>query len=63
MIGQPFTQEPYGVGLSKGDKALRDFIDTSIENHVKDGTYKKIYEATLGLSGSAYVAPPAVERY
>lgn len=63
VIGKPFTQEPYGVGLSKGDKALRDFIDSAVEKHVKDGTYKKIYEATLGLSGSSYVAPPAIERY
>ncbi|WP_328332119.1 MULTISPECIES: glutamate ABC transporter substrate-binding protein [unclassified Streptomyces] len=63
VVGKPFTEEPYGVGMGKSDKALRDFIDSSLEKHVKDGTYKKIYDATLGLSGSSYVAPPAVERY
>ncbi|AEN12771.1 MULTISPECIES: glutamate ABC transporter substrate-binding protein [unclassified Streptomyces] len=63
VVGQPFTEEPYGVGLNKDDKALRDAINTSLENHTKDGTYKKIYEATLGLSGSAYTEPPAIERY
>ncbi|MGC5345403.1 glutamate ABC transporter substrate-binding protein [Streptomyces sp. DT171] len=63
VVGKPFTEEPYGVGLNKDDKVLRDAIDDSLEAHVKDGTYKKIYEATLGLSGSDYTAPPSVERY
>ncbi|MFS0693479.1 glutamate ABC transporter substrate-binding protein [Streptomyces nitrosporeus] len=63
VVGKPFTEEPYGVGLSKDDKELREAINTSLENHVKDGTYKKIYEATLGLSGSEYTEPPAIERY
>ncbi|KIF79315.1 ABC transporter substrate-binding protein [Streptomyces sp. 150FB] len=63
VIGKPFTKEPYGVGLNKDDKALREAIDTSLENHVKDGSYQKAYEATLGLSGSDYIAPPAIERY
>ncbi|MER7036222.1 ABC transporter substrate-binding protein, partial [Streptomyces albidoflavus] len=38
-------------------------INTSLETHVQDGTYKKIYEATLGLSGSDYTEPPAIEKY
>ncbi|WP_328319990.1 glutamate ABC transporter substrate-binding protein [Streptomyces sp. NBC_00388] len=63
VVGKPFTEEPYGIGMNKSDKALRDFMDSALEKHVKDGTYKKIYDATLGLSGSSYVAPPAVERY
>ncbi|HEY9369475.1 glutamate ABC transporter substrate-binding protein [Streptomyces sp.] len=63
VVGKPFTEEPYGVGMNKDDKTLRDAINTSLENHIKDGTYKKIYEATLGLSGSAFVEPPAIVRY
>ncbi|WP_199889614.1 glutamate ABC transporter substrate-binding protein, partial [Streptomyces badius] len=63
VVGKPFTDEPYGVGLNKDDKVLREAISKSLEDRVKDGTYKKIYEATLGLSGSDYVDPPAIERY
>ncbi|MFF9351788.1 glutamate ABC transporter substrate-binding protein [Streptomyces sp. NPDC014734] len=63
VVGKPFTEEPYGVGLNKDDKVLRDAIDDSLKKHVDDGTYQKIYDATLGLSGSKYVAPPAIERY
>ncbi|MFE4859765.1 glutamate ABC transporter substrate-binding protein [Streptomyces sp. NPDC056670] len=63
VVGKPFTEEPYGIGMNKDDKALRDFIDSALEKHEQDGTYKKIYDATLGLSGSTYQAPPAVARY
>ncbi|MEU9099286.1 glutamate ABC transporter substrate-binding protein [Streptomyces sp. NPDC048361] len=63
VVGKPFTEEPYGIGMNKDDKALRDFVDSSLEKHEQDGTYKKIYDATLGLSGSTYTAPPTVVRY
>lgn len=63
VVGQPFTEEPYGIGLNKDDMVLREAINASLETHVQDGTYKKIYEATLGLSGSDYTEPPAIEKY
>ncbi|MFE9661582.1 transporter substrate-binding domain-containing protein [Streptomyces sp. NPDC005955] len=63
VIGKPFTEEPYGIGMAKDDKALRDAVTNALEAHQKSGDYKKAYEATLGLSGSAYVEPPALERY
>ncbi|MFE9727590.1 glutamate ABC transporter substrate-binding protein [Streptomyces sp. NPDC005794] len=63
VVGKPFTDEPYGIGLDKDDKVLRDAINKSLDTHIKDGTYKKIYDATLGLSGSEYTEPPAIESY
>ncbi|MER5554951.1 glutamate ABC transporter substrate-binding protein [Streptomyces sp. NPDC002793] len=63
VVGKPFTDEPYGIGLDKADKTLREAINKSLETHVQDGTYQKIYEATLGLSGSEFTEPPAIERY
>ncbi|WP_189553769.1 glutamate ABC transporter substrate-binding protein [Streptomyces lavendofoliae] len=63
VVGKPFTQEPYGIGINKEDKVLRDAVNDALDKGVKDGTYKKIYEATLGLSGSEFAAPPALERY
>ena len=63
VVGKPFTKEPYGVGMAKDDKALRDAVNDALEAHEKNGDYKKAYDATLGLSGSAYTEPPAVERY
>ncbi|MEV1025344.1 glutamate ABC transporter substrate-binding protein [Streptomyces sp. NPDC050264] len=63
VVGKPFTKEPYGVGMNKDDKALRDAVSDAIEAHEKNGDYKKAYDATLGLSGSAFTEAPALERY
>ncbi|MFD9887263.1 glutamate ABC transporter substrate-binding protein [Streptomyces alboflavus] len=63
VVGDPFTKEPYGVGMNKDDKALRDAVADALEAHQKNGDYKKAYDATLGLSGSPYQEPPALERY
>jgi glutamate transport system substrate-binding protein len=63
VVGKPFTQEPYGIGMNKEDKVLREAVNNALDKNIKGGVYKKIYEATLGLSGSDYTAPPALERY
>ncbi|MFF4607445.1 glutamate ABC transporter substrate-binding protein [Streptomyces sp. NPDC001339] len=57
VVGRPFTKEPYGVGMNKDDKALREAITKALENHIKNSDYQKAYEGTLGKSGSKYVAP------
>lgn len=63
VVGAPFTKEPYGIGLNKDDKALRDAVNNALENHEKNGDWQKAYDATLGLSGSPASEPPALERY
>lgn len=62
VIGQPFSEEKYGIGLPKDDKALRDFINDALEAAFTDGTWQKIYDGTLGKSGSA-ASPPTLDRY
>ncbi|MGW8974916.1 glutamate ABC transporter substrate-binding protein [Streptomyces platensis] len=57
VVGKSFTKEPYGVGMNKDDKALRDAITDALEAHIKNGDYKKAYDGTLGKSGSKFVAP------
>lgn len=62
VVGETFSEEPYGIGMKKGDKALQDAVLDAVEAHQKDGSYKKAYDATLGLSGSKFEEPPALER-
>lgn len=62
VVGKPFSEEKYGVGLNKDDKALRDAINDILEASFKDGSWQKIYDATLGKSGSK-ASPPPLERY
>lgn len=60
VVGQPFTVEKYGVGLKKGDTALRQFVNKTFTD---GGTvWQKLYDQTLGQSGTK-VQQPAVENY
>lgn len=63
VVGKKFSEEPYGIGLKKGDTAFRTFLNNTLEDAYADGTWKDAFEATLGASGSKAPAPPAVDRY
>ncbi len=62
MVGKPFSTEPYGIGLPHDDKALRDKINDILQQAESDGTWKSIYDSTLGKSGSP-ATPPPLDRY
>ena len=62
LVGQPFSSEPYGIGLPHDDKALRDKVNDVLQQSFQDGTWQKIYDATLGKSGSPS-GPPQLQRY
>ncbi|MEU4925503.1 glutamate ABC transporter substrate-binding protein [Streptomyces yokosukanensis] len=63
VVGRPFSREPYGIGVPRGDNALRSALDDALEARQKNGDWKKAYEATLGLSGVPAPEPPAIDRY
>jgi glutamate transport system substrate-binding protein len=63
VVGNPFTEEPYGIGMNKDDEALREAVTDALEAHDENGDHKRAYAATLGLSGSNYNGAPVVERY
>lgn len=48
LVGKPFTSEPYGVGISKGDKEFCEFINTTLTEAAKDGSYEKAWTSTAG---------------
>jgi glutamate transport system substrate-binding protein len=60
VVGEPFTTEKYGVGLKKGDTALRQFINKTLTDG--GSVWQKIYDKTLGQSGTK-VQQPAVYNY
>jgi glutamate transport system substrate-binding protein len=62
VVGEPFSQEPYGIGLNKDDSAMRGKINDLLEAAIADGTWQKIYDGTLGKSGSPGT-PPQLQRY
>ncbi|MEV5238599.1 glutamate ABC transporter substrate-binding protein [Streptomyces cinnamoneus] len=63
VVGAPFSKEPYGIGVPRGDTALRFALDDALTAHEKNGDWKRAYDATLGLSGVPAPQPPPVDRY
>lgn len=41
VVGKPFTQEYYGVGIKKGDKAFAARINNAITDMIQDGSWKR----------------------
>ena len=62
LVGEPFTEEPYGIGLKKGDTAFRTFINDVLEESYGDGSWEKAWEDTAGAVLDT-PKPPAVDRY
>jgi len=62
VVGEPFSDENYGVGLPKGSDD-RDKINDLIEQSFEDGAWEKAFNDNLGESGYPLPAPPTVDRY
>lgn len=62
VVDGTFSSEPYGIGLAHDDKALRDKINDILQKSLDDGTWQKIYDETLGKSGSK-ASKPQLQRY
>jgi glutamate transport system substrate-binding protein len=48
VVGAPFTEEPYGIGLAKDDTEFRNFINDVLEESYDDGAWADAWEATAG---------------
>ncbi len=62
VVGNPFTAEPYGIGLGLEDTVFRDWINDVLEEAYEDGRWAAAWEATAGAV-LATPEPPAVDRY
>ncbi|MFF7408550.1 glutamate ABC transporter substrate-binding protein [Streptomyces lydicus] len=63
VVGKPFSEEPYGIGVPRDDNALRFALNDALAAAEKNGNWKKAYDATLGLSGVPAPEPPPIDRY
>ncbi|MCW2536121.1 MAG: Extracellular amino acid transporter substrate-binding protein family [Modestobacter sp.] len=64
LVGNPFTKEPYGIGLAKGDDAFRAFINDTLQESFDDGSWADAWDATAGaISGTEAPKPPTIDRY
>lgn len=63
LVGQPFSEEKYGIGLKLEDKDTREKVNAAVEKMFQDGSWKKAIDANFGEFGTFFTNPPTVERY
>ncbi|WJL95314.1 glutamate ABC transporter substrate-binding protein [Microbacterium sp. ET2] len=62
VVGEPFTDEPYGIGLALDDTEFRMWINDVLEAAYEDGRYEEAWNSTAGTI-LPYVEPPTPDRY
>ena len=53
VVGKPFSEEPYGIGIKKDDTDGCNKINEILKASASDGSYKAAWDNTLGKSGKA----------
>lgn len=48
LVGEQFTEEPYGIGIKKGDTAFCEFIDQQLTAAAESGAYEEAWTSTAG---------------
>lgn len=51
VVGQPFSEERYGVGLKKGDVELCTKVNELLQAMIDDGSWEKALQDNVGASG------------
>ncbi len=61
VVGDPFTVDPYGIGVSKSNASAKKFVDAWLQTIFADGSWAKLWKATIGtvVEGDA-PAPPKI---
>jgi glutamate transport system substrate-binding protein len=62
VLNAPFSDEPYGIGLKKGDTAFRTFLNDTIQKLEDNGTWQKLFNADVS-SGGVKPELPSINRY
>ena len=61
VVGEPFSEERYGIGYSLDKPEMCQFIVDTIKKAEDDGDWAKAFAATLGKSGVTTPTPPAMD--
>ncbi|KQZ82314.1 ABC transporter substrate-binding protein [Microbacterium sp. Root166] len=62
VVGEPFTEEPYGIGVTLEDTEFRMWINDVLEKAYEDGRYEEAWNSTAGTV-LPFIDPPAPDRY
>ena len=59
VVGEPFVDDPYGIGLSKETEGALDFCNTFLQEIIDSGSWEALWTATIGevVDGEAPTPP------
>ncbi|NQX11815.1 glutamate ABC transporter substrate-binding protein [Microbacteriaceae bacterium VKM Ac-2855] len=59
VVGEPFTSDPYGVGVTKDDPSAKEFVNAFLTEIEEDGSWAELWKATVGtvVEGDAPTFP------
>ncbi|MDQ4036810.1 MAG: glutamate ABC transporter substrate-binding protein [Actinomycetota bacterium] len=49
LVGEQFTEEPYGIGIEKGDVEFCEFINETLAEAAESGAYEEAWNSTAGM--------------
>ncbi|ADT99925.1 glutamate ABC transporter substrate-binding protein [Mycolicibacterium gilvum] len=62
IVGEPFSEERYGIGLKKDDAELRTKINDALKKMEDSGAWKEAFDKNLGPAGITAPAPPPLDN-
>ncbi|HEX2212404.1 MAG TPA: glutamate ABC transporter substrate-binding protein [Mycobacterium sp.] len=62
IVGEPFSEERYGVGLKKDDAEMRAKINDAIKKMEDSGAWKEAFDKNLGPAGITAPTPPPLDN-
>ncbi|MGP9536444.1 glutamate ABC transporter substrate-binding protein [Brachybacterium sp. AOP43-C2-M15] len=48
VVGEPFVDDPYGIGLSQDSEDAVEFVNTFLQQIIDSGTWDSLWSATIG---------------
>ena len=64
VVGDFFSEEPYGMAMRKGDAKFKQAVDAGLKNGFESGKYFEIYDKWFGAKGELpYPMTPQVKAY
>ncbi|MFI7080239.1 glutamate ABC transporter substrate-binding protein [Micromonospora sp. NPDC049903] len=50
VVGEPFTEDPYGIGLPPGDAQFKTFVNGWLTKIIEAGLWDRIWKLTVGTA-------------
>jgi glutamate transport system substrate-binding protein len=63
LVDNPFTDEPYGLGVQLDADDFRDFVNDRLEEIYESGEWAEAWDSTAGQVTGNTPEPPEVDRY